>query len=126
LYVNPTTSTRFNPYMPAIIRKFHLRAVGGKGGLDKESVKAMEEVGCVYLSILGAGSPLFSSAIKEVITVAWNDLISHYRLVNLKVERFGPMIVAIDSHGNSTYENISAGIEAKMPGIIKDLTQSNI
>lgn len=58
LYVNPTTSTRFNPYMPTIIRKFHLRAVGGKGGLDKENVKAMKEVGCVYLSVLGAGSPL--------------------------------------------------------------------
>ena len=51
--MNPTTSTRFNPFMPRFIRHFGLRAVGGKGGLDAASAAAMREVGCVYLSFLG-------------------------------------------------------------------------
>ena len=67
LYMNPTTSTRFNPLMPRIIRHFDLRAVGGKGGLDRQCAETMKEVGCVYLSFLGGGSPLLSDAIKEVV-----------------------------------------------------------
>ena len=48
VYMNPTTSTRFNPLMPTLIRKLKLRAVGGKGGLDAECARAMQETGCVY------------------------------------------------------------------------------
>src|SRR5690606_4605739 len=59
-YINPTTSTRFNDLMPTIIRSHGLRLVGGKGGLDAESVAAMRETGCVYLSFLGGGCTLLS------------------------------------------------------------------
>ena len=45
LYMNPTTSTRFNPLMPRLIRHFGLTAVGGKGGLDAACAQAMAEVG---------------------------------------------------------------------------------
>jgi fumarate hydratase subunit beta len=116
LYMNPTTSPRFNPYMPKIIRAFKLRAVGGKGGLDMDSVQAMQETGCVYLSFLGAGCPLLSVAIRDVLTVAWNDLVSHYRLANLRVDRLGPAVVAIDAHGNSLYENIASELGKRMAG----------
>ena len=122
LYVNPTTSTRFNPYMPTIIRKFRVKAVGGKGGLDKNCVQSMKDTGCVYLSVLGAGCTLFSSQIRDAIAVGWNDLVPHYRLVNLKVEHFGPLIVSIDAHGNSIYEKIDAGIKQRMPAIMRDLS----
>src|SRR4030095_11431525 len=53
LYINPTTSTRFNPYMPRLIEGFQFHAVGGKGGLDERSTLAMQAAGCVYLSFLG-------------------------------------------------------------------------
>ncbi|MEX6508447.1 fumarate hydratase C-terminal domain-containing protein [Jiella sp. M17.18] len=103
LYMNPTTSTRFNPVMPAIIRHFGLRIVCGKGGLDDASAAAMAEVGCVYLSILGGGAALHSDAIRQVIAVGWTDLVSHYRLVKLRVEGLGPLTVEIDSSGNNGY-----------------------
>ena len=32
LYLNPTTSTRFNPFMPRLIEASSWHAVGGKGG----------------------------------------------------------------------------------------------
>jgi fumarate hydratase subunit beta len=74
VYINPTTSTRFNPYMPSLIRGCQLRAVGGKGGLDAASARAMQEVGCVYLSFPGGGCTLYSNAIREVVAVEWRDL----------------------------------------------------
>ena len=121
LYVNPTTSTRFNAYMPGLIRDLKLRVTGGKGGLNAEATKAMQEVGCVYLSFLGGGSPLLSDAIKEVKAVAWDDFVSHYRLVRLRVEQLGPLVVGIDAKGNSTFETLSARASERMPEILRGL-----
>jgi fumarate hydratase subunit beta len=121
LYMNPTTSTRFNALMPRLIRHFGLTAVGGKGGLDAASAQAMAEVGCVYFSFLGGGAPLHSAAIRGVRKVAWNDLVTHYRLVKLAVERLGPVTVAIDAHGHSLYHSLQERAAARMPEILARL-----
>jgi fumarate hydratase subunit beta len=122
LYMNPTTSTRFNAYMPRFIRHFGLRAVGGKGGLDQACTEAMREVGCVYLTFLGGGAPLHSDAIREVVQVEWNDLVSHYRLVKLRVEGLGPLLVGIDAHGSSSFDILSRRAEARLPDILEELS----
>jgi fumarate hydratase subunit beta len=124
LYLNPTTSTRFNPYMPRLIRSLRLRAVGGKGGLDAESARAMQEQGCVYLSFPGGLCTLYTNAIREVLTVAWQDFIYHYRLVKLRVEGLGPGTVAIDAHGRSVYDDLQAQAASKLPQILSDLAAS--
>lgn len=124
LYMNPTTSTRFNPHMPRLIRHFGLTAVGGKGGLDAASVAAMAEMGCVYLSFLGGGAPLHSSAITAVREVAYPDLVAHYRLVRLAVEGLGPVTVGIDAHGNSLFASLQAQAQARMAGILEGLAAS--
>jgi len=123
LYINPTTSTRFNGVMPSIIRRLGLRMVGGKGGLDRACADAMKEIGCVYLSFLGGGSPLLSDAVKEVKAVAWDDLVSHYRLVKLRVEALGPLVVGIDAKGNSTFESLSDRARERMPDILHGLDE---
>lgn len=121
LYMNPTTSTRFNPLMPRLIRHFGLTAVGGKGGLDAACREAMQEVGCVYFSFLGGGAPLHSAAITAVRAVAWNDLIAHYRLVRLAVQGLGPVTVGIDAHGNSLFETLARQATDRMPEILAQL-----
>lgn len=123
LYMNPTTSTRFNPVMPRLIRHYGLTAVGGKGGLDAGCVAAMAEVGCVYLSFLGGGAPLHSAAIRAVREVAWPDLVAHYRLVRLAVEGLGPLTVGIDAHGNSLFESLHERAAARMPDILERLAR---
>ncbi len=121
VYMNPTTSTRFNPLMPTLIRGLKLRAVGGKGGLDAESARAMRETGCVYLSFPGGGCTLYSNAIREVVAVEWRDLILHYRLTRLRVEDLGPGTVGIDAHGNSLYDQLQESAEQKLPAILAQL-----
>ncbi len=118
LYINPTTSTRFNPVMPRIIRELQLHAIGGKGGLDDKSVAAMQETGCVYLSFLGGGATLHTHAMREVLEVGWSDMLMHYRLVRLRVEGLGPVTVAIDAHGNSTYAEAQGNASARMDDIM--------
>ncbi len=126
LYVNPTTSTRFNPYMPEIIRACGLSATSGKGGLDRECARAMQEVGCVYFSMIGGSSALLSLGVKEVVATAWDDFITQFRLTKLRLEGFGPLTVAIDAHGNSLYENLSNSARERLPGILERLRAARL
>lgn len=123
LYMNPSTSTRYNPYMPDLIRLLGLRLVGGKGGLDMASVAAMKESGCAFLSFLGGGLPLLSEAIRGVVSTHWNEYISQFRLTTLSVENLGPATVAIDAHGNSIYDDLKKKAEDKLPGILSELAR---
>ena len=121
LYINPTTSTRFNPYMPTLIPGFQWHAVGGKGGLDMACAKAMQEVGCVYLSFLGGGCTLLSEAIEEVLEVGWTDMLMHYRLARLRVRGLGPATVGIDAHGRSLYAEEQQTARDRLPELMAEL-----
>lgn len=122
-YVNPTTSMRFDAYMPRLIRAFDLRIVGGKGGLGRATADAMQEKGCVYVSLLGGGSAILSAAIKEVLQVEWRDFPTHFRLSRLRVEEFGPLTVGIDAHGRSLYEELEHGARERLPEIMAQLAR---
>ena len=121
LYVNPTTSTRFNALLPAIIRRYGLHALSGKGGLGPECVAAMQETGCVYFSMVGGSSALLSLGVKEIIATAWDDLIMQFRVSRVRLEDFGPLTVAIDAHGNSLYEKLSQTARDRLPDIMARL-----
>ena len=121
VYLNPTTSTRFNPFMPRLIQGLDLHATGGKGGLDADCAKAMQAQGCVYLSFLGGGCTLLSQAIREVLEVGWPEMLTHYRLVRLRVEGLGPVTVAIDAHGRSLYDEERHQAQDRMAGILEEL-----
>jgi fumarate hydratase subunit beta len=121
VYMNPTTSTRFNPYMPRLIEGFEWHAVGGKGGLDQNCVEAMRATGCVYLSFLGGGCTLLSQAIRSVVEVGWTDMLVHYRLVRLRVEGLGPATVGIDAHGRSLYHEEQMSARQRLPQILGEL-----
>lgn len=121
LYLNPTTSTRFNPFMPRLVEGFRWHAVGGKGGLDRHCAAALQKVGSVYLSFLGGGCTLLSQAIKEVVEVGWRDMLTHYRLVRLKVEGLGPATVGIDAHGRSLYDEEQQAARDRLPTILREL-----
>ncbi|HSV44414.1 MAG TPA: fumarate hydratase C-terminal domain-containing protein [Ramlibacter sp.] len=114
LYLNPTTSTRYNATMPRLIEGCGLRLVGGKGGLDAASVQAMQRQGCAYLSFLGGGCSLLSQAIQRVVSVHWTDYIAQFRLLTLDLSELGPATVAIDAHGHSLYEQLQAQAARRM------------
>lgn len=104
VYMNPTTSTRFNGHMPRLIPGLGLRMTGGKGGLSAESARAMAQCGCVYLGFLGGGAEIITAAVRKVTGIGWPEMISHYRIARIEVERLGPLTVGIDAHGNSIYD----------------------
>lgn len=125
-YINPTTSTRFNPYMPTLIRELGLRAVGGKGGLDSASVQALRQTGGVYLSFLGGGCTPLTQAVREVLEVGWPDMLTHYRIARLRVEALGPATVGIDAHGKSLYEDVRHNARRRLPDILAELARTRL
>lgn len=122
-YVNPTTSSRFDAYMPALIRGLRLTSVGGKGGMGEACVEAMREVGCVYFSLPGGASPLLSEGAAERLETGWDDLIEQFRLSRFRLSGLGPATVAIDAHGNSMYANLQRRARERLPDILKELDE---
>lgn len=94
----PTTSERCNFLAPKMIRELGVRGIVGKGGMNQETLEAMEEHGCVYFTIPSTSSTIISS-IEEVKDRYWHDLEAESIWV-LKVDGFGPLTVTMDSHGN--------------------------
>lgn len=122
-YVNPTTSTRFNAFMPTMVRHFGFTAVGGKGGMDQACVDALQETGCVYFSMIGGAAPLLTEGVKRLVETGWDDLITQFRLSRFEVENFGPLLVAIDAHGHSRYADLSQAATDKLPEIKRKLRE---
>lgn len=113
----PTTSSRMNSLEPEFIEKFGVRAIIGKGGMSKPTLDAMKKYGCVYLAITGGAALLAAKGIKGVRTVHWLDLGMPEALWVLESEKFGPLIVAMDAHGNSLYERVENDTKKKIPDV---------
>ncbi|WP_070105921.1 fumarate hydratase C-terminal domain-containing protein [Burkholderia plantarii] len=126
LYLNPSTSTRYNPWMPTLIRGLGVRLVGGKGGLDAASAAALREAGCAYLSFPGGGLNLLSRALRAVVEQHWTEYISQFRLLTLEVEQLGPATVAIDARGESLYAQLHEQAVARLPGIVGALGHGRV
>ena len=102
----PTTSARMNALEPRFIREFRIRAIIGKGGMSKEVVEAMKEVGCVYLAATGGVAVTYAEGLARVTGHDWADLGMPEALWQFQTKSLGPLIVAIDANGNSLYENV--------------------
>ncbi|UCE38029.1 MAG: fumarate hydratase C-terminal domain-containing protein [Thermoplasmata archaeon] len=117
----PTTSSRMNSLEPEFISKFGVRAIIGKGGMSKPTLDVMGDFGCVYLAITGGAALLAAKGIKNVLGVHWLDLGMPEALWVLESQNFGPLIVAMDSHGKSLYEKVRSDTERNMEDVRKIL-----
>ena len=97
----PTTSYRMDPFAPTLIQE-GLKGMIGKGTRSEEVIKAMKAEGAVYFAAIGGAAALIAESIKEAEVIAYEDLGTE-AVRKLEVDDF-PVIVAIDSKGNSLYE----------------------
>ena len=101
-----TTSIREEPYMPEVIRRYGIRAIIGKGGMGQGTLQACREHGCVYLHAVGGAAQVIAASIRRVTDVYMlEEFGAPEALWELEVEDF-PVIVTMDSHGNSLHEQI--------------------
>ncbi len=118
--IGTTTSTRMERFTPPLIEKYGVRAVVGKAGLLEGSLEAMKQFGACYLAIVGGAAALETTQIEEVEGVYWEDLHPE-AIYKFRVKDFGPLIVAMDSHGNHLYFDVKKQIKEKLPELYKSL-----
>lgn len=99
----PTTSSRMNKYTPKIIEKQGIRAIIGKGGMDKSVLSALEGK-AVYFSAFGGAGAIYAKAIK-VKNVYNPEFGMPEAMWEFEVLDF-PLMVSMDSKGKSLYDAV--------------------
>jgi fumarate hydratase subunit beta len=117
----PTTSTRMDIFEDEFIKNFKVRVVIGKGGMGKKTTDALAKYGAVYGAFTGGAAILAAKAIKNVKSVEWLDLGTPEAMWVFEVEEFGPLAVAIDSHGNNIFMDIQRKVEENKQKIYQKL-----
>jgi fumarate hydratase subunit beta len=117
----PTTSTRMGQFEDEFIKNFKVRVVIGKGGMGKRTTDAMKQYGAVYGAFTGGAAVIAAKAIKRVKALEWSDLGMPEALWIFEVEEFGPLTVAIDSHGNNLFEEVKKKVEEKRTTVYEKL-----
>ncbi|MBN1762862.1 MAG: fumarate hydratase C-terminal domain-containing protein [Methanomicrobia archaeon] len=111
LAAGPTTSSRMDATTPEIIEKLQIRGIVGKGGMSSGTRTALQRYDCVYFAMTGGAAVLAAAHIKAVEAVYWEDLGLAEAVWHLRVEDFGPLVVSMDAHGKSLYEEITEAAE---------------
>jgi fumarate hydratase subunit beta len=101
----PTTSIREEPYQGDVMRHFNAKAVIGKGGMGAKTLKACQEVPCVYLHAIGGAASLIAQSVQSVLGVHKLDFGVPEAIWVIKVEDF-PAVVTMDSHDTSLHEQV--------------------
>ena len=118
--IGTTTSDRMERFTRPLMREYGVRAVIGKGGLRQDSLKAFSEMGGVYLAIIGGTAALETTWVEAIEDVDLDDL-NPESLWKFRVNGFGPLIVAMDSHGESLYSRVMAAAQHKRAEALKRL-----
>jgi len=101
----PTTSSRMEIFEDKFIEKYGINIIIGKGGMGDRTEKALQRYNAVYTAYTGGAGALAAEKVKEVPAVYWLEELGMPEAVWIfKVEEFGPLVVAIDSHGRSIYK----------------------
>jgi fumarate hydratase subunit beta len=117
----PTTSTRMEMFQDRFIEAFKVRVVIGKGGMGPRTTIAMKQFGAVYGAFTGGAAVLAAKSVQRIKDVAWFDLGMPEAMWIMEVDRFGPLIVAIDSTGTNLYDRINAIVEQNRKKVYSSL-----
>ena len=115
----PTTSEREEPYEAAVIERYGVRGVIGKGGMGKKTLDALGKFGAVYLHAIGGLAVLLAKSVVSVRGV-------------MKLEEFGvpeamwvidvkdfPVVVTMDSHGESLHARMLESSAARLNELLQ-------
>ena len=110
--IGTTTSARMERFTRPLMQDYGVRIIIGKGGLGDASLKAFQDLGGVYLAVIGGTAALETTWVEAIEEVDFEDL-NPECLWRFAVKGFGPLLVAMDSKGGSSYARVSKTAEAR-------------
>src|SRR6266568_3395262 len=120
LCVGTTTSDRMERFTRPLMQQYGVRIVIGKGGLREDSSKIFREAGGAYLAVIGGTAALETTWIEAIEDVDLDDLHPE-SLWKFRVRGFGPLLVAMDSHGGSLYAEVKNAAQQRRADALRRL-----
>ena len=110
--IGTTTSDRMERFTRPLMQQYGVRLVIGKGGMREGSLNAFKEIGGAYLAIIGGTAALETTWVEAIEDLDMDDL-NPESLWKFRVRGFGPLVVAMDSHGGSIYMQVNEAARAR-------------
>ena len=120
LCVGTTTSARMERFTHDLMSSHGVRIIIGKGGMGDATLAAFSELGGVYLAIVGGAAALETTWIECIEDVDLDDL-NPESLWRFAIRDFGPLLVAMDSHGASLYDTVASDARGRRAGVLRSL-----
>jgi L(+)-tartrate dehydratase beta subunit len=118
--IGTTTSDRMERFTRPLMEREGVRLIIGKGGLRDASAQAFAELGGAYLAIVGGTAALETTWIEQIEDVDLDDL-NPESLWRFRIRDFGPLLVAMDSHGGSLYDVVRDDAQARRAAVLASL-----
>ena len=103
-----------------LLKDLGVRLIVGKGGLGPGSLEAFAELGGAYLAIIGGTAALETTWVEAIEDVDLDDF-NPESLWKFRVRGFGPLLVAMDSHGGSLYQAVESKSRARRANTLAKL-----
>ena len=114
--IQATASFRYGKWVPEYVRRFGIRAVIGKGGMDGAIYRdVFTQTGTVFLTTVGYGiAATYGRGVESVEAVYWKDELGLPEAFwVIRASNFGPFIVDGDCEGASLAEQATASVNVK-------------
>lgn len=121
--IGTTTSDRMERFTRQLMTQMGVRFIIGKGGMREGSLAAFSELGGAYLAIVGGTAALETTWIEQIEDVDLDDLNpeSLWKFRLREPGGFGPLLVAMDSHGCSLYDAVNASVANRRASVLASL-----
>jgi L(+)-tartrate dehydratase beta subunit len=118
--IGTTTSDRMERFTRPLMAQYGVRLIIGKGGLRDSSLEAFKQSGGAYLAIIGGAAALETTWVEAIEDVDLDDLHPE-SLWKFRVRGFGPLVVAMDSHGGSLYAQVKSDAASRRARALESL-----
>ena len=118
--IGTTTSERMERFTRPLMSQYGVRMIIGKGGMLADTQAAFAEMGGVYLAIVGGAAALETTWIEQIEDVDLDDL-NPESLWRFRIKGFGPLLVAMDSHGASLYTELKKATAGRRAAALASL-----
>jgi L(+)-tartrate dehydratase beta subunit len=124
--IQATASFRYGKWVPDYIRRFGIRAIIGKGGMDGAIYRnVFGETGTVFLTTVGYGiAAIYGRGVEAVDAVYWKEELGLPEAMwVISTRNFGPFIVDGDCTGASLAEQATAAVNPNFAAVYQGMQQ---
>jgi L(+)-tartrate dehydratase beta subunit len=120
LCIGTTTSMRMERFTRPLMEREGVKLIIGKGGMGQSTLDAFRDLGGAYLAVVGGAAALETTWIEAIEEVDMDDLHPE-SLWKFRIEGFGPLLVTMDSHGNSLHAQVNAEAAARRAAVLASI-----